>query len=55
VARRTRLDDGSVAIEAAIVVPPLLMLVCLAIAGAAVALRSSIAPKGDRQPCVPGR
>ncbi|MGW3681241.1 TadE/TadG family type IV pilus assembly protein [Streptomyces prasinus] len=32
-ARRTRRDDGSVAIEAAIVVPPLIMFVCLAIAG----------------------
>ncbi|WP_217137240.1 TadE/TadG family type IV pilus assembly protein [Streptomyces sp. AC558_RSS880] len=32
-ARRTRRDDGSVAIEAAIVVPPLLMFLCLAIAG----------------------
>ncbi|GGR05101.1 membrane protein [Streptomyces pilosus] len=31
--RRTRGDDGSVAIEAAIIVPPLLMFVCLAIAG----------------------
>lgn len=31
--RRTRSDDGSVAIEAAIIVPPLLMFVCLAIAG----------------------
>ncbi|MFJ9662103.1 TadE family protein [Streptomyces griseoflavus] len=32
-ATRTRGDDGSVAIEAAIIVPPLLMFVCLAIAG----------------------
>lgn len=31
--RRTRGDDGSVAIEAALIVPPLLMFVCLAIAG----------------------
>ncbi|WP_437109653.1 TadE family protein [Streptomyces sp. enrichment culture] len=32
-ARRARRDDGSVAIEAAIIVPPLIMFVCLAIAG----------------------
>ncbi|MFC8094622.1 TadE/TadG family type IV pilus assembly protein [Streptomyces sp. NPDC057301] len=32
-ARRARSDDGSVAIEAAIIVPPLIMFLCLAIAG----------------------
>ncbi|MFE5923616.1 TadE/TadG family type IV pilus assembly protein [Streptomyces sp. NPDC056468] len=31
--RRVRGDDGSVAIEAAILVPPLIMFLCLAIAG----------------------
>lgn len=32
-ARGARRDDGSVAIEAAIIVPPLIMFLCLAIAG----------------------
>nr|WP_309484475.1 pilus assembly protein [Streptomyces himalayensis] len=31
--RKARMDAGSVAIEAAIIIPPLIMFVCLAIAG----------------------